>query len=309
MNMRKGAAVDGAHLLGAVLLVAICVGCRDKGGPGQVPQDAPDAQALAPESSASAAAASPRCPDGMVYLAKGRFLRGSDHGPDALSLDERPARELEAGGFCLDKTEVTVEAYASCVGAAVCTKPMEKSPPYAWADQFNWGKADRNNHPVNGVSFSQSRDYCKHVGKRLPTETEWEFAARGTQNRLHPWGESAPGAKLLNSCDTSCRAEGKRHKLPWIAMFEEADGFAYTAPVGSFTAGATPEGVLDLEGNVSEWTEGAPCPYETPDCGVKGSLYRGSSWLDQFKGEVRSSARLKSSSGEGAARIGFRCAK
>lgn len=236
-------------------------------------------------------------------------MRGSGQGPEEGTLDERPPTQVEVKPFCIDKTEVTVEAYTTCVDASACTKAMEKDPPYAWPEQFSWGKADRKNHPVNGVSFSQARAYCKHAGKRLISEIEWEFAARGAQNRPHPWGAEEPGAKLLNVCDTLCRAEGKKHQLPWIAIYNDADGFAYTAPVGSFPAGATPEGVLDLEGNVSEWVEGAPCPYDKPECGEKGAIHRGASWIDQFKGLVNSSMRKRSHSGDGYASVGFRCAK
>lgn len=307
------------RLLGGALLIALCVGCQDKStDKAQTGQQstsdkgidgAPGAQASAPKQAPSAAPAKPTCPEGMVHLPAGRFLRGSDHGPDPLLLDERPAAKIEVKGYCLDKTEVTLEAYTACVDAGACIQAKEKSPPYAWADQFNWGKADRKNHPINGVSFEQAQAYCKHVGKRLPTETEWEYAARGTQNRLHPWGDAAPGPKLLNGCDTSCRKEGKKHNLPWIALFEDSDGFPYTAPVGSFAAGATPEGVLDLEGNVSEWVEGPACPYEKPECGAKGRVHRGSAWIEQYPGMVRTSGRQKSSSGEGFAAVGLRCAK
>lgn len=295
----------------AVLLVAFLVGCKGKGteAAGGAPGAAATGSAAASAHAKAEAPPTSPCPEGMVLLAGGRFLRGSDRGPDAGTLDERPAREIDVAAFCLDRTEVTVESYAVCVDAGVCSKPREKDPPYAWADQFNWGKADRKKHPMNGVSFRQASAYCKHVGKRLPSEAEWEFAARGTDGRVHPWGKDAPGAKLLNVCDTSCRAEGLRHKLAWVAMFEEADGFVYTAPVGSYPAGATPEGILDLEGNVGEWTEGAPCPYEKPDCGAKGNVLRGSTWLDQFKGEVRSSGRPVRTTGDGYATSGVRCAK
>lgn len=255
------------------------------------------------------AQARPACPDGMVHLAGGAATEGSDRKPEEGELDERPVRKLDVTAFCLDKTEVIAGAYASCVDAGGCTKAMEKDPPYAWTEQFTWGKADRKQHPINGVSFAQAQAHCKHVGKRLPTETEWELAARGAQNRPHPWGDAPPSAKLLNSCDTSCRAEGKKHSLAWVAMFEENDTFPYTAPVGSFPAGATPEGIVDLEGNVREWTEGIPCPHDKPACGKKANVVRGLSWLEQFKGEVRTTARYGHALGTAYASTGFRCAK
>lgn len=249
------------------------------------------------------------CPDGMILLQGGRFSRGSNHVPEGSALDERPIQEIAVATFCMDRTEVTMEAYAACVTEGVCTPAREKDPPYVWSEQFTWGKPSRGKHPINGVAFAQARAYCKHMGKRLPTENEWEFAARGIKSRLYPWGDAPLSSKLLNACDTSCRKEGKKHGLFWIAIFEEDDGFPYTAPVGSFPAGATPEGILDMEGNVGEWTEGDPCAYDKPECKSGGNIARGSSWLEQFKGTIRSSARTRMPNGESYASIGFRCAQ
>lgn len=289
-------------------LPVVAFGCG-KGAPSG--HDVPATSASSKPAAAASSAAAASCPDGMAQLPAGRFLRGSTQGPDGGLglLDERPPKEVEVQTFCLDKTEVTVGAYTTCVTAGRCEKPLEKSPPHVWTEQFTWGKPDREKHPVNGVTFESARGFCKQAGKRLPTETEWEYAARGSTNRPHPWGDAPPGPKLLNVCDTSCRAEGQKHKLAWVAMFEESDGFPYTAPVGSFPAGATPEGVLDLEGNVREWVEGPACPYDKPDCSEKAILQRGASWLEQFKGEVRSSARPRTLSNGAYASVGFRCAK
>jgi formylglycine-generating enzyme required for sulfatase activity len=302
VDVRSGHCLRVASLL-LLLLLVLAAGCKGADKP-----DAPHVSATAAASSSPAAPAKPVCPEGMVHLPGGKLAQGSDRTPQEGELDERPVRDVEVSGFCLDKTEVTAGAYAACVDAGACTKPIDKDPPYAWTEQFTWGKAERKTHPINGVSFAQAQAYCKHADKRLPTEAEWEFAARGVPSRVHPWGDAAPGAKLLNSCDTLCRAEGKKHSLAWVAMFEEPDGFAYTAPVGSYPAGASPEGILDLEGNVSEWTEGIPCPHDKPACGKQGNVVHGSSWLDQFKGEVRVTARYRRGPGAGYASVGFRCA-
>ena len=288
----------------SVVTASAWLGCK-----GQSPAPTPGAAPSASASAVAPAAAVAPCPDGMVALPASKFLRGSEHRPDGSTLDERPAREIEVQAFCLDKTEVTAGAYTKCVDEGACTKARETDKPYVWDEQFNGAKKERATHPANGISFVQAQAYCKHVKKRLPTEIEWEYAARGQKGRTHPWGEDAPSAKLLNACDTSCRAEGKKHKLSWIALFEESDGFAYTAPVGSFPAGATPEGIVDLQGNVAEWTEGSPCAYDKPDCGAKGAVLRGGAWLDQFKGEFRNSRRYWSRSGDAYASSGFRCAR
>ena len=120
-------------------------------------------------------------PAKMVTLPAASFTMGADAGAE----NERPAHKATVAAFSMDLTEVTVNAYAVCFAAGKCSAP-EKGRFCTWA------KCDRGNHPVNCVTHTQAAEYCQFVGKRLPTEVEWEYAARGTDGRVYPWGADKP---------------------------------------------------------------------------------------------------------------------
>ena len=110
---------------------------------------------------------------------------------------------------------------------------------------------ERAQHPINCIEWSDAARFCEQLGKRLPTEAEWELAARDKGGNYYPWGDEPPSAKRLNACGAECVAWGKAHGETLIAMYSEDDGFATTAPVGTYAA----EGeIADLAGNVWEWT-------------------------------------------------------
>ncbi|MEI7893165.1 MAG: SUMF1/EgtB/PvdO family nonheme iron enzyme, partial [Myxococcales bacterium] len=139
----------------------------------------------------------------------------------------------------MDLTEVTVSAYASCVTASQCATPDTGTA-------YNWGVTGKENHPINGVSSIDANTYCTWVGKRLPTEEEWEYAARYDDGRDYPWGSTAPSATLANYNTSG------------------------TTAVGSFLAGNSKLGMQDLAGNVWEWTSTWYC--STPPCtGTSGT--------------------------------------
>jgi formylglycine-generating enzyme required for sulfatase activity len=119
----------------------------------------------------------------------------------------------------------------------------------------------RAKHPINCVAWPMADNYCKKRKQRLPTEAEWEFAARGQTQRMYPWGDEAPSARTLNACGKECVAWGAANGLPHEPMYQEDDHYPATAPVGSFPAGASADGVLDLAGNVWEWTADWYAPY------------------------------------------------
>ncbi len=182
--------------------------------------------------------------DGMVlvYVPAGGFLMGaSSEDPNALD-DERPQHNVYLDAYWIDSTEVTNAMYALCVAVGACTPPAEdasfsRSPYYSHPTCAGY--------PVVHVTWLQAHDYYEWAARRLPTEAEWEKAARGTDGRRFPWGDQAPTGTLANLCGSECPSEPNAPSID--------DGFFDTAPVGSFPAGASPYGVLDMAGNVWEW--------------------------------------------------------
>ncbi|MEE2645535.1 MAG: formylglycine-generating enzyme family protein, partial [Myxococcota bacterium] len=169
-------------------------------------------------------------------LEGGRFQIGSR---ESRERDERPVRPVALADFWLSRTEVTVSQYKRCVDAGVCTAP--KSGGYC-----NWGQRGRAEHPINCVDWSQARTFARWVGGDLPTEAQWEFAARSRGDRREfPWGSSVP------SCELAI-IDGKRRG----SAGEQTDGCGEdrTWPVCSRRAGNTEQGLCDLIGNVQEWT-------------------------------------------------------
>ena len=159
--------------------------------------------------------------DGMLvsHIPAGEFLMGDDASPLAA---EKPAHRVNLGAYWIDHLEVTNAQYRLCVEAGVCSEPK------SWKD----GNLNGDNQPVL-VVWEAAQAYCEWAGGRLPTEAEWEKAARGTGGHKWPWG---------NAFDSSL-----------ANLNGDADGYGFTAPVGSFPGGASPYGLLDMAGNAAEW--------------------------------------------------------
>ncbi len=193
----------------------------------------------------------------MVYVSVGEFEMGSteDEVDNALAVcskyyedcdrewfeDELPVHTVALDEFWIDRTEVTNAQYAQCVAAGGCDPPAKgyTSP------SENYGDSAYDDYPVVNVSWHHAIAYCAWAGVRLPTEAEWEYAARGPEGRRYPWGDEYDGTRL-NSCDVRCRYSRAERLF--------SDGYADTAPVGSYPDGASWCGALDLAGNVWEWT-------------------------------------------------------
>jgi formylglycine-generating enzyme required for sulfatase activity len=233
---------------------------------------------------------------GMAAIHAGHFVAGADdlsvvvHAstpgdmfpPGSLEPFALRPREVQVAGFAMDRTEVTVDAYAHCVEAGACSR--------AGAD-FRCSAGDRLSSrsalPITCVDYSQAERFCKWAGKRLPTELEWEYAARGEAGRRYPWGDAPVSARLMCS----------RQSEP--------------CSVASRPAGATPEGIFDLAGNVWEWTRSDHCGREPAACHNRFKVVKGGPLTyqrdedKQARGAFRQSAPVGQSDWD----LGFRCVR
>ncbi len=166
-----------------------------------------------------------------VAINGGKFMMGNDSLAEA-----KPSHEVTVKAFEMSKSVVTVEQYAECVSKGVCSEPVTADMDN---ENFcNWGLADRKDNPVNCLDWDQANQYARFKGARLPTEAEWEYAAKsGGKDQAYPWGNDAP------NCDN-------------VVMYAGAYcSRIYTAPVCSKPAGNTAQGLCDMAGNVWQWVE------------------------------------------------------
>ncbi len=245
------------------------------------PEPGASASASAPPSASAVALGDLTDPVARIAIPGGTFSMGSTDGED----DERPVHPVTLQPFELDVTEVTVAAFLACVGAGRCSAPHEGE---------GCNRADRPEHPVRCVDFNQASTYCRAHGKRLPTEEEWEYAARGSQGRRHPWGPAPPVRQPCWNGEGNVAGKGRR------------DG---PCPVGSSTGDRTPTGVLDMAGNVSEWTASHYCPYPIANCASPLRATRGATWGDFSAAMFHATYRGRSAPSEHSASLGFRCAR
>lgn len=234
----------------------------------------------------------------QVYILAGEFTMGSDYGDD----NEKPMHTVFLDEYWIDQTEVTNAQYALCVAAGDCTKPLDLE------SQINRWYQDKKfaDHPVVFVDWNQAKDYCAWAGRRLPTEAEWEKAARGTDERIYPWGNEFDGTKV-NYCDVNCWGS-------WKDSINN-DGYATTSPVGKFLAGASPYGALDMAGNAYEWVLDwfglYTSEYQSNPAGpTSGSehVLRGGAWGDDIH-HLRTVIRSDEPPDLRRDFIGFRCAR
>lgn len=272
----------------------------------------------APLASGARAEARALCPPSSVVVPGGHFMMGEPSLESA-----RPEHGVFVDAFCMDRDEVTASAYGACVAAGECKAPSldlveERAAPESRSDarskECTFGAVDKKDHPINCVTYDEAARYCAWKAMRLPTEAEWEYAAVGSEGRAFPWGSEEIRGRV-NACGSECIAFEKAEKLPLGSQAYDADdGFAATAPVGSFALGSTKTGVQDLEGNVSEWTSDFYAPFgENEEVNPKGPtggdrrVVRGGSFEcadDHLKPAERSALKPDTRSPT----IGFRCA-
>ncbi len=173
----------------------------------------------------------------MVYVPEGDFVMGTPAG--AGGDDEGPEHNVTLDAFWIDRTEVTNAQYRVFVDAT-----GHREPTTCQSGEPTYDDGTKANHPVACVSWDDAQAYCAWAGGRLPTEAEWEKAARGTDGRIYPWGSAFDGSRT-NYCDVNCAGDHKDTGFD--------DGYAQTAPVGSYPTGVSPYGALDMGGNVWEW--------------------------------------------------------
>lgn len=229
----------------------------------------------------------------MVFIPGGEFSRGRSHAlPDdglkwfpELLQDDRPVRTIQVDPFYLDAHEVTIGAYA------VFVRATGRQPPYNWPK--GQPPAGKENYPVTAVTWDEASAYCAWAGKRLPTEAEWERAARGSaEGQKYPWGDREPTKE--------------------DARFNTIEG---PAPVGQYKPNYF--GLYDMAGNVWEWVHDwyekdyyATAPGKNPQGPASGMyrVLRGGSWADVAK-YLTVAYRSWARPGERSPNIGFRCAK
>lgn len=255
------------------------------------------------------------CPPGMASIPAGAFRMGSSDG----KAEEQPIHDITVAAYCLDLSEVTVQAYEDCVRRGAC-RPAEIT--VNWQDvtpdvrqresaACTAKSAAGAGLSLNCVSWDAALAYCRSVDKRLPSEPEWEYAAAGgDEQRRFPWGVSPPQPKLLNACDSTCAAALERQggsKQPPI--HDGDDGYPGIAPPGRFPMGDARWGVHDMAGNVWEWTSSPYCAYPSHACESQYRVFRGGGWGGRYVDNVRVSARKWSHPSHRYNDVGFRCAK
>jgi formylglycine-generating enzyme required for sulfatase activity len=240
----------------------------------------------------------------MILIPKGEFLMGSAEIDKNAGSEEKPQHMVYLSDYYIDLTEVTNGMYRVCVDAGACSEPQEGT---SYTREYYYDNTEYDDYPVINVDWYQARTYCEWRGSRLPTEAEWEKAARGIDGRIFPWGNSFDG-KLANFCDNSC-------PFDWTDKNVD-DGYPDTSPAYSYPSGASPYGLLNMAGNVYEWVQDwyldtyyQNSPFENP-LGPPDDEYhvvRGGSWSDGSIG-LRVAYRSTNAPTDYSGSIGFRCA-
>jgi formylglycine-generating enzyme required for sulfatase activity len=254
------------------------------------------------------------CPAGMALVPAGPFVMGSDPGEGSPS--ERPEHIVTLSPYCIDRTEVTNEAYGACVTAGRCLPPTDLD---SWTRTNCFMDPTYADYPVTWIDWARAASYCAWTGGRLPTEAEWEKAARGgcelvapamcgaEDERTYPWGDAVPTCSIAN------------------AHLGASDAFCVgdTWEVGSRAGGDSPYGLHDMTGNLWEWTSdwfgataydacAAGCSDPAGPTSGLGHTRRGGSWFDRItdgEGWLRTSARYGDAHVDSVDAIfGFRCA-
>ena len=238
--------------------------------------------------------------DDMVLIESGSFIMGRNDG----AANESPEHSVYLDSYYIDKYEATNSMYYLCVSAGVCQPPTHfdifSSPSY-------FGNLEFDTYPVIYVNWDMANSFCQWRNARLPTEAEWEKAARGTNHQIYPWGNDF-SENRANFCDKNCPNDWANQNFN--------DGYAGTSPVGSFPLGQSSFGVFDMVGNVYEWVNDwysenyySQSPQNNPRGPESGKdrVIRGGAWGDVLATNTISRASFAPISSHEF--IGFRCAR
>ena len=260
--------------LGALLLILLTSACDDNG----IRRERPDETFAGPDDIGA-----------MADIPAGAFPMGCNGEKDgACDGDEFPYHIVSLSAYRIGKYEVTADEYAACVAAGDCVNTTSLLHYYLYDDNpyCNLGAPGRGKHPMQCVTWDGAWAYCAYAGKRLPTEAEWEKAARGTDGRIYPWGDEPPSCGRAVMDDPQAGGPGC--------------GAGGTLPVGSRAAGASPYGVHDMAGNVWEWVNdiyGEDYYAVSPDTDPSGPdtgfmrVLRGGAWRGSDAADLRTSHR------------------
>jgi len=262
----------------------------------------------------------------MVRIPAGEYRMGTAEGSDGLA-DEHPERLVLLHAFFLDRFEVTNQDYAAFVQSTGHRPPANNNPASTIWNDTTYPQAIAK-HPVVNVSWEDAVAYCRWSGKRLPTEAEWEKAARGTDGRRYPWGNDWSWKKANSASYWAGQTIEFQSGADWEAFWIKGDGArlakekgikgeVLTLPVGSFPDGASPYGIQDLAGNAAEWVQDwydpnyyRSAPLSDPGGPERGAIksMRGGSWLKPAI-SLRTSDRDWGVMDSRPSGTGFRCAK
>jgi formylglycine-generating enzyme required for sulfatase activity len=229
-----------------------------------------------------------------VAIPGGTFQMGCAPNDSNCEDNEKPRHRVRISPFRMMKSEVTVGMYRKCVEAGRCTNPKT-------GEYYNWGVSGREDHPINGVDWNQANKFCEFAGGRLPSEAEWEYAARGSDGRIYPWGNQTASCRyaIMNDRESGCGKEA-------------------TWPGCSKPAGNSPFGLCDMAGNVYEWVgdcwnrnyNNAPADgsiWSSGNCSRR--VRRGGSWNGNSASGFRAGDRSWDSVGYRNNPLGLRCAR
>ncbi len=256
----------------------------------------------------------------MVFVPASEFIMGCEGTSCTIAVElsgpfpDNLVHTVYLDDYWIDKYPVTIGQYNQCMAAGACRSYNQNNIPPQGLEYFT--ETEYHNYPVVNVSWYYARDYCAWAGRRLLTEAEWEKAARGIDGQKYPWGNDPYSEDKGNICDKDCPTAPKGN----IANPNFNDGFKGLSPVGSYPAGSSPYGALDMSGNVWEWTSTVPLQYpynENDEREAQYDITDGEKWPERILrggpwnaglGYQRSNYRYRAPGSYYNMNMGIRCA-